>query len=437
MTSRGRTRSRGPAFQRGSAHAALVAVALALGCGGREQGGTRARDCASSADCSDGKVCVFLKGQGPSFKTIPPPLPCNSAGLPTCASNADCAAGAVCRKLGLDYGNYSCPSSCVTDCAAAGANPCPMGTLCGPSGACQQVRCDQPAHPGCPTGMTCDPSYVAGANAQEPPGRYSLFGTDQYPQPAVLDAGPIVSERQEQAIAAGCVFLRCNESGSFDCAPGFGCDISHAAPSASGCLPIPCSEWGACSSDQFVCEPTSSQKRPRASDVHGCVSRNCEEGLACPPYSACDFSRPGNEAGCAYLRCDEPGGGCPSDFKCEPNPQPLPSGLQPGADQSGCSLRRCDLDGLICRDGLICAPDDPAAALTGCAAPPASPSGGAAGQQTAGGSSGAPSSDGATPSAAGSPGSDASVPADCLVDADCAHAYCVKGHCTAIAGVCR
>ena len=410
----------------------LLAVAFAFGCGGRKQDAADGpvSECASDSDCADGRVCVIVNGGGKSFRTLPLPL-CYGTGGQACASSTDCAPGAVCRTVS----SFGCPArtECVADCAAAGANPCPTGTTCSPSGLCTELRCDQPSHPGCPTGMACDPSYRRDSNPQEPPGRYSLFGTDQYPEFAVKDMGAVLSERQDHAVNAGCVFLRCNESGSFDCAKGYRCDVTHAAPSSSGCLPIACGEWGACSSDQFVCEPTSSQARPALTDPHGCVSRNCEEGRACPALSVCDFSRPGDAAGCGYLRCDEPGGGCPNaDLKCEPNPQPLPSGMMPGVDVHGCSLRRCDLDGLICPAGMICAPDDPAAALTGCSKQPPD----IVVAQGGSGSGGA-SSDASAGNGPGSAGTEPSTQVQCQSDAECPNEQCVNGRCSAIVGECR
>jgi hypothetical protein len=213
----------------------------------------------------------------------------------------------------------------------------------------------------------------------------------------------MLTERQTQAVAASCVFLRCNESGAFDCAEGFRCDVSNAPADGSGCVGIPCDELGACSSDAFICEPTSTGPRPAAVDAHGCVSRNCEEGVECPESTECDFTRPGNGFGCAYLRCDEPGGSCPRPVtKCDPEPEPLPSGVVPRPDVNGCVVMHCETDGVSCPDTAICAPTDPRASENGCAPFPEPPDAGVGG--TGGSGVGGTSGNAGTP-AGGSSGS--------------------------------
>jgi hypothetical protein len=210
------------------------------------------------------------------------------------------------------------------------------------------------------------------------PGRYSLYGTDQYPED--FERGPMLSAQQEAAIAARCVFLRCNESGSFDCRDGFRCDVERAEPLSSGCLPIPCAELGRCSSDAFICEPTSIEMRPALVDAHGCVSKNCEEGAVCPESTECDFTRPGTSAGCAYIRCDEPNGSCPREgTKCDPEPAPLPSGATPEPDTYGCVPRHCAIDGIECPEGAECDPENPSSLATGCVWVPEPPDAGAGG----------------------------------------------------------
>jgi hypothetical protein len=58
------------------------------------------------------------------------------------------------------------------------------------------------------------------------PGRYSIYGTDQYPYPD--DRGAAATAEQAAAIAALCVFLRCDEPAAFACAEGFQCDVAAA-----------------------------------------------------------------------------------------------------------------------------------------------------------------------------------------------------------------
>lgn len=229
--------------------------------------------------------------------------------------------------------------------------------------------------------MTCD----AAATMPDPyPGRYSLFGTDQYAED--FDRGPLLSAQQEAAVAAGCVFLRCNESGSFDCRDGFRCDVERAEVTSSGCVPIPCAELGRCSRDEFICEPASVEMRPVLVDPHGCVSKNCEEGAVCPESTECDFSRPGTSAGCAYIRCDEPGGSCPrEDTKCDPEPSALPSGMTPEPDSYGCVPRHCAIDGIECPEGAECDPENPSSLATGCVWLPEPPDAGVGGSGGTGG----------------------------------------------------
>jgi hypothetical protein len=187
-----------------------------------------------------------------------------------------------------------------------------------------------------------------------------LFGSDQ---------GGVINDKQRQALEQGCVFLRCDQSGGFDCAAGFRCDPTHGPPGNIGCAPIPCTEGAACESDAYVCESTSHGPH-LGMDVHGCVARNCDEGSICPASTSCDFTKPGDSRGCAYIRCDEPGGSCAAGKKCHPEPLTLPSGIQALPDSYGCVFQHCSLDGIECPTKLVCAPEDPRGAYSGCAEPP-------------------------------------------------------------------
>jgi hypothetical protein len=188
------------------------------------------------------------------------------------------------------------------------------------------LRCDDVSHPGCPTGMTCNPALMLDASMSRPEGGYSLTGTDQLPP----GAPPELTARQSEAARAGCVFLRCDESGAFDCAEDHRCDPMNAEPITTGCVGIPCQQLGRCSSSEFVCEPEDTRARSAIKDPHGCVQANCEEGHVCPSFSRCNFDSPGDGRGCGYLRCDEPGGGCAAGKTCQPEPGALPT------DVNGC-----------------------------------------------------------------------------------------------------
>lgn len=230
--------------------------------------------------------------------------------------------------------------------------------------------------------------------------RAGLFGSDQ---------GDTTSEKQRKALEQGCVFLGCDQSGGFDCAAGFRCDPAQAPPGSIGCSPIPCTEGAACESDAYVCESTS-QGPHRGMDVHGCVARNCDEGTVCPASTTCDFSKPGDGRGCAYIRCDEPGGSCAAGKKCHPEPLTLPSEIQALPDSYGCIFQHCSLDGIECPSKLVCAPEDPKGAYSGCAEPPpaaeTSTSGGASGSGGAapGGSGGSEQGGGGVTTGAGAAG---------------------------------
>jgi hypothetical protein len=245
--------------------------------------------------------------------------------------------------------------------------------------------------------MTCDAATQPGAGY---PGRFSLFGTDQYAT-TDRDRGPMLTERQTAAVAAGCVFLRCDESGAFDCAEGFRCDTALAEPTSIGCIGIPCAELGTCSGAAYVCEPTSTERRPPAVDAHGCVTKNCEEGAPCPESTTCDFTKEGDAMGCAVIRCDDPGGSCPREnTKCDPAPALLPSGLVPVPDAFGCVPEHCEVDGAACTEGTQCAPENPRGDARGCVAPepPEPPDAGASGAGgAAGGAGGAFNTGGTVP----------------------------------------
>ena len=176
--------------------------------------------------------------------------------------------------------------------------------------------------------MTCNPALTLDATTSRPEGGYVLTGTDQLPPGAPSQ----LTQRQSEAARAGCVFLRCDESGAFDCAEDHRCDPLNADPITTGCVGIPCRELGHCSSGEFVCEPKDTRTRSVLRDAHGCVQTHCEEGHACPAFSACNFESPGDGRGCGYLRCDEPGGGCAAGKKCEPEPNASPT------DVNGCVL---------------------------------------------------------------------------------------------------
>src|ERR1051325_1475962 len=142
-----------------------------------------------------------------------------------------------------------------------------------------------------------------------------------------LPAGDVPSQadaaREKQR---GCIAKQCDEDGGFTCRSTWRCAPDEAMPDeASGCVPIPCSESGHCSSDDiFICEPPGDAKRPPGMDVNGCVVRNCEEGYTCQyttdgtNHAYCDVSSPEADGyGCVIRSCEEDPG-CPTSYVCDP-----------------------------------------------------------------------------------------------------------------------
>jgi hypothetical protein len=214
-------------------------------------------------------------------------------------------------------------------------------------------------------GMSCDPMFDPATGI---PGRYSLFGSDQYPYADDDRGNTYLSDEQRAAVTARCVFLRCDEAGAFACREGFRCDVANAPTTTVGCVGIPCAELGRCSNDLFICEPTSAGPRYPTVDAHGCVLRNCEEGGVCAARQHCDVTRATEGDGCVTTRCNDPGGECSPDEKCAPEmqPQPLPSGQVIAPDAYGCVPKRCDLDLLSCPSGMACDPSGTLADMHGC-----------------------------------------------------------------------
>ena len=266
-----------------------LVVAVAVGCGESVRHDEAAVECMSDLDCAGGQKCVErgLTSRDPGRDLATGgTCPFSSCGM-GCPNGQVCASGAL----------PSCPMYmvCQAPCSDPTALPCGPGTLCRSSGLCEVVRCDESEYPGCPTGMTCDPTVDPATTLR---GGYSLFGTDQYPY-TDYDHGPMLTSEQNAAAAARCVFLLCDEPGAFGCADGFLCDAGNASTS-TGCVGIPCGELGRCASDAFICEPTSAGRRNELVDPHGCVEKNCEEGHPCPNGFRCDPSSPQGPLGDVY-----------------------------------------------------------------------------------------------------------------------------------------
>lgn len=235
---------------------------------------------------------------------------------------------------------------CVESCATAG---CPTDLVCGPSGRCIPGPCDAPGALACPPHWRCAPQQV--------PLEPSWFdGSD-------TDADWDASTTTQR----GCVRKRCDEVDGFTCRQFWACD---PAPSdnQSGCVPIDCALTGHCSNDaRYICVPVSPRARPVIRDLHGCIGRNCEEGLSCTyeidfiNVGYCDFDGPwaAYDTGCAAHRCDDVAGLCPEGNFCDP--------ASPTSDARGCRWATCkDPTRFACQAPAHCDPSSPAANSFGC-----------------------------------------------------------------------
>ena len=293
----------------------LFSVVAAHGCGGQLKDPDEDAwiSCASDADCAPGQSCQALDPSTRSRSTLPP-MPCSNT-FRSCASSADCGPGSRCS--GSPPTPPNCVAGCIADCSASDSSPCDDGTICRGT-SCVPLRCDDAEHPGCPTGMTCEPEGLLDPSNPRPVGGYELVGTDQGSPGAAANGPSPLTERQQKAAQAGCVFLRCDESGAFDCADGYRCDTATAPSITTGCVAVPCQESAPCSTPDFVCDPPNAHPHAGAKDPHGCVLANCDEGHTCPRFTTCNFETPGDGRGCGYVRCDEAGGGCDEGFVCAP-----------------------------------------------------------------------------------------------------------------------
>lgn len=154
-------------------------------------------------------------------------------------------------------------AQCVEACQTAG---CAEGFVCAKEGDCRFTKCDEIDAPPCPDGWRCDPT-AAETN----------------------DIGAHSDPNDSTRLARGCARNPCGEENGAYCADLWRCDPEQASVS-SGCVPLPCSDTGHCSSDAaFICTPTNTAAREAGTDPHGCVHRNCSEGAPlCNADQLCD-----------------------------------------------------------------------------------------------------------------------------------------------------
>jgi hypothetical protein len=316
--------------------------------------------CNVDAECNPGQRCAAVVPE----RSLLMPFMCPNQGLVTCSADTSCGTGSVCEPSKLEYQGAAaslCPrieSVCTALCSKDGSTgrTCAESDRCNPNGHCERIRCDESDFVGCPGPMLCDLAYIWDADPTVPLGKYTPYGT----------SGGTVQEGL--AAEAGCVFRQCDDPQAYQCLTGLRCDPQAAEPSKTGCVDIPCAEFGHCSSDEYyICTPTSAERHSATLDAHGCAYRNCEERPCSVGYT-CDFDSPlGDEAGCRRTLCSEPTGEpCDENMKCTPE--------DPTASVTGCTPRQCDTDGFDCgASNMVCAPDSASRNQFGCISNPAPP----------------------------------------------------------------
>lgn len=316
--------------------------------------------CNTNVDCPAGQRCQLAPHA--ETKVVAPCPPVQS-----CTTSAQCQGGYVCLPNTQFAGAAICPPLvCSPPCQTSG---CRSDQVCGADGLCAFQRCDQPGAPACAEHYRCD---VAAAAA-----------------PVAALSGSSVADTDDPARAAqrGCVHKRCDEAGGFVCRDNWQCDPDRATD-ASGCVPVPCTTTGHCSDDSvYVCSPTNAGHRPDGTDAHGCVLRNCGEGVACTylrngvNLSYCDLANPAsNSNGCSTRRCDEEPKACFATQRCEPASR--------FADDVGCRPLTCE-EGATCPIGYVCDVSSSASSATGCRADVGTGAGGSANVGASGAGAGA------------------------------------------------
>lgn len=414
-----------------SQRAHLVATALGTwflwGCGASADGSGEAQpeppgagECRTTADCDGMQTCratpvarAAQSGKASAGELIRPalvapgPLPCP---VSQCTLDEQCGSGFVCEVTTFEY----CPTTPFNACVpACSETSCALGQRCGATGRCEVTPCTAQEFTGCPAGWFCDPviAETGLTDAGLPPSTLSAVGAEP------VDAIPYMLE-------AGCQQLRCNESEGPTCQEGWVCAPELTGEQSVGCSPLPCEEIGHCSDDSFfICEPTSTNTRYESLDPHGCISKNCEEGLACTQYQVCDFGRPDVDmVGCSFLLCTEPNGTCvgTADTVCDPEHR--------YANVYGCRQPNCT-EGAVCVAGRTCDPTDESADSRGCVAPPAM-------TVVPPPNNDPPENEVPPPNPPMTQPTGAALGGACATDAGCQTGYCVLGICSAAFGQC-
>lgn len=395
--------------------------------------------CHAAADCDSGQSCAPTD-ENAARRSLLIVAPCMTPQpvYVQCGTDAECSEGQICTtdKDPVPASPFvgGCPhvapsaSVCNTACTDA---TCPLGTRCEQDGHCRLVPCDDPDGM-CPEGFTCDPQTAAlglTANEVTVPGGLTTEGVALALSSAIVDLH-----------RSGCLLLHCDEAGSLSCSPGYLCDRALAGDKSVGCAVLNCHDWGQCSSESYICEPTSSNPRVAGMDVHGCSLKNCEEGFDCGAARVCDFNRPdADEWGCAFVQCDEGGAmPCSAGYSCQPGHQfadaygcvspaavPSPSGVAPSNPVPS---------------PISTNPNDGASGASNPSEAPAAPGpepGGSPGAGSLASSGGASSDDDAIGPIPDVRPEGEPIGSVCVDDVDCQTGFCVNQTCEASLGQCQ
>lgn len=335
---------------------AFVGVLLVVGCNNNGASNIETKvegdTCRNDDECGPDSHCDFAARSDLLGLAMPVSRPCmlqqceitNAVAL--CTGEQTCVPVEQARRLdGLLDDSFTCidiTHVCGTRCAED-AN-CNEGELCRDNGRCERPWCDEPGGLTCPDGTRCERELAAR-------------------QATASIRGALPVEGFANAVQRGCALIACDQEGAIGCQDLWRCDTA-LNPDLGGCVPIACQESGLCSSDGLICEPTSARSRPGGVDAHGCVWRNCEEGITCSAIvqqvdvGYCDFEGPLVQSnGCAARRCDEVDGLCPGSLVCEPGART--------ADARGCRFLLCT-EGSACPATAICDPAHADANARGC-----------------------------------------------------------------------
>lgn len=254
----------------GRARSSLVWLLAACGCQGHDLELPR-----DPVSCSTDRDCPSEQPHCAAADT--PDRPAIVACNPECQSDAQCPADYFC-----DLGHGAC-STCVGDCTP---DSCAEGFVCQPDGRCVLVPCMDAGAPACPAGWRCDPFA-----------------------PSTDNQGAKPSSNDAARLARGCARNPCAESDGVDCNDLWRCDPAQSKYS-TGCFPLPCGETGRCSDETaFICTPTNDGPRTDGVDPHGCVYRNCSEGV-----NRCDYRQLCEDGACRPRTCAELA--CPTGTRC-------------------------------------------------------------------------------------------------------------------------